>query len=134
MVNVGTILVLPGIAVVQYLLRVASAYVASVSVWFCEPFSFLLRGNPFFRKNHTATLASQSKVDSVESSSTVTPDRGEVGTVQSHFRRRTLWGAVKAEHFFRVRKLDLFLKLWSRKKPCLPVRVQFVMKRWPDFR
>ena len=73
-------------------------------------------------------------MDSVEYSSTVTPDRSEVSTVQSHFRRRTQWRAVKAEHFFCVRKLDLFLKLWSRKKHCLPVGVQFVMKRWTDFR
>ena len=48
MVNTGTILVLPVLAVVQCLLRVALAYVASVSVWFCEPFAFLPRGSPFF--------------------------------------------------------------------------------------
>ena len=49
-IHVGTILVFPGLAVVQCLLRVALAYVASV-FRVCEAFAFLPRGNPlyFFR-------------------------------------------------------------------------------------
>ena len=59
MVNIGTaIVVLPGLAVVQCLLKVALAYVASVSVWLYEPFFLLPRENPFFRKSRTETLAS----------------------------------------------------------------------------